>query len=331
MINRRKLVIALGVGALAGPLVTFAQQPEKVRRIGVLMGYAESDPEARVRLAAFQEGLALLGWVDGRNLRIDIRWSGGDVNRAAAFAKELVALQPEVILANTTPVTAAVQRETRTIPIVFTIVSDPVGSGFVNTLARPGANITGFINFESSLVEKWLQLLKEIAPRVTRVAVMFNPNTAPYAEYYLRPFNAAAPTLGVRPFTITVRSETEIPKAIAELAREPNGGLIVMADSFLSVHRKQIIELTARHKVPAIYPTSNIPAEGGLLAYGLDTADLFRRAATHVDKILKGAKPGDLPVEQPTKFKLVINGKTAKALGLKIPQSLLIMADKVIE
>jgi putative ABC transport system substrate-binding protein len=331
MNHRRKLLIALGAGALTAPLVSFAQLPANVRRIGVLMGYAENDPEARLRLAAFKEGLAVLDWIDGRNLRIDLRWSSGDVNRASAYAKELVALQPEVILSNTTPATAALQRETRTIPIVFTVVSDPVGSGFVKTLARPGANITGFINLESTLVEKWLQLLNEIAPRVTRVAVMFNPDTAPYAEYYLRPFNAAAPKLGVRPFTVTVRSETEIQKAITELGREPNGGLIVMTDSFLNVHRKSIIELTARHKVPAIYSGVIVPAEGGLLTYGVDTGDMFRRAAHYVDRILRGAKPADLPVEQPTKFELVVNAKTAKALGLTIPQSILVRADKVLE
>jgi putative ABC transport system substrate-binding protein len=329
MNDRRKALVTLGV--LAASTVSFAQQPDKARRIGVLMGYAENDPEARLRLAAFKEGLATLGWADGRNLKIDVRWSAGDAVRAATFAKELVALKPEVILSNTTPVTTAVQREAGTIPVVFTVVSDPVGSGFVKTLARPGGNITGFINLESSLVEKWLQLLKEIAPRVTRVAVMFNPDTAPYAEYYLRPLNAAAPKLGVKAFAVTVRSEAEIQKAIAELGREPNGGLVALTDSFLTVHRKSIIELAARHKIPAIYWVGNMAEEGGLIAYGVDYIDLFRRAATYVDKILKGAKPAELPVEQPSKYELVINGRTARALGLTIPQSLLISAKKVIE
>jgi putative ABC transport system substrate-binding protein len=331
MNNRRKLIVALGAGALVTPLTSLAQQSEKVRRIGVLIGFAEDDPDARLRLAAFKEGLAVLGWVDGRNLRIDLRWSAGDVNRASTFAKELVALQPEAILSISTPATAALKRETQTIPIVFTTVSDPVGSGFAKTLARPGANITGFINLESSIAEKWLQLLKEIAPRMTRVAVIFNPDTAPYAEYYLRPLTAAAPKIGVKASTVTVRSELEIQKAIAELGREPNGGLIAMSDSFINVHRRSIIDLTAQHKIPAIYPVTNMAAEGGLLAYGIDNTDLHRRAATHIDKILKGAKPSDLPVEQPTKFDLVINRKTAKALGLTIPQSLLISAAKVIE
>jgi putative ABC transport system substrate-binding protein len=331
MNNRRKLVVALGASALAAPLSSFAQQPAKPRRVGVLMGYAENDPEAQLRFAAFKEGLAALGWTEGRNLKIDVRWTAADVARAAAYAKELVAMQPDAILSNTTPVTTAVKRETQTIPIVFTVVSDPVGTGFVKTLARPGGNITGFINLESSLIEKWLQMLKEIAPRVTRVAVIFNPDTAPYAEYYLRPLQVVAPKFGVKTFNAVVRSESEIREAITGLGREPNGGLIVMTDSFMTVHRKLVIELTARHKIPAIYWVGNIPAEGGLMSYGVDYVDLFRRSATYIDRILRGAKPGELPVEQPTKYELVINKRTAKALGLTIPQSFLISANKVIE
>jgi putative ABC transport system substrate-binding protein len=331
MNNRRKLILAFSAGALAASFNALAQQASKVIRVGVLIGFAEDDPDARLRLAAFKEGLAVLGWVDGRNLRMDIRWSAGDVTRAAAYAKELVALHPEVILAISTPATAALKRETQIIPIVFTTVSDPVGSGFAKSLAHPGANITGFINLESSMAEKWLQLLKEIAPRVTRVAVMFNPDTAPYAEYYLRPLKVAAPKLGVNAYSAIVRGEPDIQKAIDELGREPNGGLIAMADSFINVHRVSIIGLTVQQKIPAIYPITNMAAEGGLLAYGIDNADLHRRAATHIDKILKGAKAGDLPVEQPTKFDLVVNQRTAKALGIKIPQSILVQATKVIE
>ena len=331
MNTRRKVILALGASALAAPLASFAQQSDKVRRIGVLMGYAENDPEAQLRFAAFKEVLAALGWTEGRNLKMDVRWTAADVARAATFAKELVALQPELILSNTTPVTAALKRETQTIPIVFTVVSDPIGSGLVKTLARPGGNITGFINLESTLIEKWLQLLKEIAPRLTRVAVIFNPDTAPYAEYYLRPLQAAAPMFRVKAFNAIVHSEQDIQKAIAGLGREPNSGLIVMTDSFMSVHRKLVIELTARHKIPAIYWVANIPAEGGLMSYGVDYTELFRRSATYVDRILRGAKPADLPVEQPTKYEMVINKKTAKALGLTIPQSLLISANKVIE
>jgi putative ABC transport system substrate-binding protein len=331
MNNRRKIVIALGAGALATPWHSFAQQPTKLAKVGVLMGYAEDDPEARLRLAAFKEGLAVLGWADGRNMRIDLRWAAGDVNRAATFAKELVALKPDVILSNTTPVTAALKHETTTIPIVFTVVSDPIGSGFVKTLARPGGLLTGFINLEASLVEKWLQMLKEIAPRVTRVGMMFNPQTAPYAEYYMQPLRHVAPKFQVQAYSAVVRSEADIMSAIAELGRKPGGGLICMTDSFVTVKRKLIIEQTAYHKVPAIYWVSNMAAEGGLLSYGVDYYDLFRRSAYYVDRILRGTKPADLPVEQPAKFELVINGKTARALGLKIPQSLLISAHKVIE
>ncbi len=330
--NRREtLQVLLALGAAIGPLRAGAQQPGNVRRIGVLIGFPENDPESRLRLAAFKEGLAALGWREGHNLRIDIRWSSGDVNRASAFAKELVALQPEVILSGTTLVTAAFQRETRTIPIVFTVVADPVGSGFVETLARPGGNITGFINFESSLVEKWLELLKEIAPRVTRAAVMFNPQTAPYAEYYLQPLRAAAPKIGVKTFTTTVGSESDMEKVISELGREPGGGLILIPDSFNFVHRKSIYALTARHKVPTIYYTGFWSEEGGLISYGVNITDLFRRAAPYVDRILRGAKPAELPVQQPSKFEMVVNRKTAEALGLKIPQSVLLRADKVIE
>ena len=331
MKRRDTLIALIALGAATGSLVARSQQSGRMRRIGVLLGWAENDPEARLRLAVFKEGLAALGWTDGRNLRVDIRWSAADVDRASAYAKELVALQPEVILSGTTPVTAALQRETRTIPIVFAVASDPVGSGFVKTLARPGGNITGFINLESSLVEKWLQLLKEIAPRVTRVAVMFNPQTAPYAEYYLRPLKDAAPKLGVKALTATVRSDSDIEAAITGLGREVGGGLIVLTDSFMFVHRKSIIDLTARNQVPAIYYIANMSVEGGLISYGVDITDLFRRAAPYVDRILRGAKPTELPVQQPTKFEFVVNAKTAKALGLKIPQSILLRADRVIE
>ena len=326
--RRREFIAMLG-GAAAWPLAARAQQ--SVRRVGVLMGYAEDDPEAQLRYAAFQQRLAALGWTEGRNLKIDIRWTSADVSRAATFAKELVALQPEVILTNTTPVTAALKGETQTIPLVFTAVSDPIGSGFVKTLARPGGNITGYINLESSLIEKWLQLLKEIAPRLTRVGVIFNPDTAPYAEYYLQPLTAVAPKISVKTYSAAVRSDTDITEALAVLGREPHGGLIVMTDSFMTVHRQLIIELTARHKIPAIYWVKNIPAEGGLVSYGVDYTELFRRSATYVDRILRGAKPADLPVEQPTKYELVVNLKTAKALGLDVPTSILLRADEVIE
>ena len=329
--NRRDTILGLLALGAAGPSSLRAQQPEKARRIGVLMGYAESDSEAQLRLAAFKEGLAGLGWAEGRNVTIDVRWIAGDVDRDVGLAKELVALRPDVILANATPVTAALQRETRTIPIVFTAVSDPIGSGFVKSLARPGGNITGFVNLESSLVEKWMQLLKEIAPRLTRVSVMFNPKTAPYVDYYLQPLNAVAARFAVKTVVVAVGSESDIENVIAELGRESGSGLIVMTDVYMTVHRKSIIALTARHKVPAIYFDASKVVEGGLMSYGIDYVDLFRRAASYVDKILRGAKPADLPVQHPSRFELVINTTTAKALGLAIPQSILVRADRVIQ
>jgi len=328
--DRRTFVAGVMSSLLATPIVARAQQAERSRQIGVLMAFAEGDSESRLRLAAFKEGLAVLGWVEGRNLTFEVRWMAGEVDRGAGFAKELVALKPDVILAHTTPVTAALQRETRTIPIVFTAVSDPVGSGFVKSRAQPGGNITGFANLESSMVEKWVQLLKEIAPRVTRAAVMFNPKTAPYVEYYLQPLNAAATRFGVKTVMAAVGSEIDIENVIAGLGREPGSGLIVMSDGYMSVHRKSIIDLTARHKVPAIYYVDSMAVEGGLISYGIDNVDLFRRAALYVDRILRGAKPADLPVQYPSKFELVINTMTAKTLGLTIPQSILVRADRVI-
>jgi putative ABC transport system substrate-binding protein len=330
--NRRDVVFGLiALGTVAGPFGVRAQQPERARRIGVLMGYAETDGEAQLRLAAFKETLAVLGWAEGRNLTIDVRWLAGEADRAAGFAKELVALKPDVILTTTTPLTGAVQQATRSIPIVFTAVSDPIGSGFVKSLARPGSNITGFVNIESSLVEKWLQLLKEIVPRLTHVGVMFNPKTARYAEYYLQPLNLVAARLGVKVVTAAVGSEIDIENVIAGLGREPGSGLIVMTDIYMTVHRKSIIDLTARHKVPAMYFDGSKAVEGGLMSYGVDFVDLFRRAAPYVDRILRGAKPADLPVQDPSRFELVINTTTAKALGLTIPKSLLVRADRVIE
>jgi putative ABC transport system substrate-binding protein len=328
--RRRAFIAALG-SAATWPLVARAQRPERVRRVGALMGFAEADPEAQALYAAFRQGLAALGWIVGSNLRADLRWGAGDINRASSYAKELVAQQPDVILAHTTPVTAAVQNETKAIPIVFVAVSDPIGSGFVESLARPGGNITGFINLEATLVEKWLELLKEIAPRTTTVAIMFNPRTAPYAEYYLKPLYDAAPMLGVTAYAAPVQSDDDIETVIANLARERGSGIISMTDSFMVVHRKLIIELTARHKIPAISFLRSDPSEGGLVSYGTPARDLFARAAPYVDRILRGAKPTDLPVQVPTKYELAINLKSAKALGLTIPPALLLRADEVIE
>jgi putative ABC transport system substrate-binding protein len=331
MNTRRKLVVALGAGALASQRMSFAQEQAKGRRIGVLMGMAENDAEAPFRLAAFKERLTALGWVVGRNLKLDVRWTAADPNRASMFAKELVALQPDVILVTTTPATAALQRETRTVPIVFTLVSDPVGSGFVETLARPGGNITGFINIESGLAEKWVQMLKEIAPRVTRVAVMFNPDAAPYAEYYLRPIREVTSRLRMKAYVAAVRSESDIEVAIRDLGREPGGGLIDLTNSFSFLHRKLIFALAARYEIPAIYSVGQFVEEGGLISYGVEVRELFRRAASYVDRILRGARPGELPVQQPETFELFINLKTAKTLGIKIPETLLVQATKVFE
>jgi putative ABC transport system substrate-binding protein len=277
------------------------------------------------------QGLQQLGWADGRNVRIDYRWANGDIDRMRAFAKELVELRPDVILSNTTPATAALQRETRTIPIVFVIVSDPVGAGLVASLPRPGGNITGFINIEASLGGKWLELLKEIAPAVRRVAIMFNPDTAPGGgSYFQGPFEAAAKSLAVEPMTAPVRSDAEIESVITSLGRE-QGGLVVMTDGYMTVHRGRIISAAAQGSVPAIYAESFSPKDGGLLSYGANYLDIFRHAVTYVDRILRGTTPGDLPVQVPSLFELVINLRTAKALSLQIPPTLLARADEVIE
>jgi putative tryptophan/tyrosine transport system substrate-binding protein len=330
-VRRREFVTLLGGAVAAWPLAARAQQGERVRRIGMLMAYAESDPEAQAFVAAFREGLQRLGWMEGRNVRIDTRWAALDAEATQRFAKELVALQPDLILSQTTPTTAALLQHTRTVPIVFANISDPVGSGFVASLPQPGRNATGFINLEGSMGGKWLELLKEIAPRVGRVAFVFNPATATYAEYYLHPFKAAAASLAVEANAAPVHDTSGIETVISRQAREPNGGLIVMPDSFTSFHRAEITLLAARYRLPAVYPHRIFAELGGLLAYGTDRPDLFRRAATYADRILKGAKPADLPVQLPTKFELVINLKTAKTLGLDVPSFLQQRADEVIE
>jgi putative ABC transport system substrate-binding protein len=327
--KRRDFITLLG-GAAAWPLAARAQQGDRVRHIGVLMGADESDPEGKRRYSAFTQALAGLGWTDGRNVRMDLRWYGEDINRARAFAQELVGLQPDIILANTTPATAAVQRETRTIPIVFANVSDPVASGLVPRLERPGGNITGFAVFEPSLGGKWLELLSQIAPGLKRAGVMFNPDTA-LASLYKPSFETAARTLKVEPIIAHVHDEAEIETAITALGREPGGGLVVIPDIFTPVHRAPIISAAARNNVPTVYPNSPYVRDGGLLSYGFDQVDTFRRAASYVDRILRGAKPGDLPVQFPTKFEMVVNLKTAKALGLAVPPSILLRADEVIE
>jgi putative tryptophan/tyrosine transport system substrate-binding protein len=328
--RRREFIAALGSAAVGWPLAARAQQPEPMRRIGVLMGSAESDRDRQAFVAAFREELQTLGWAENRNIRIDTRWAPPD-GEAIRLAMELVALQPDLILSHNTPTTAALLQQTRTIPVVFAVVSDPVGSGFVASFPRPGGNVTGFTNIEPTAIGKWLELLKEVAPRVARVALLFNPATAPFAEYYLSPFKAAAASLALDAIAARVRDTSELKSAIAVQARAPNGGLVVMTDSFVVAHRAEIISLAARYRLPAVYPFRFFAEHGGLLSYGNDLVDSFRRAAIYADRILKGAKPSELPVQAPVKFELIINLKTAKALGLTIPQSLLLRADQVIE
>jgi putative ABC transport system substrate-binding protein len=327
--RRREFLGALGGGAIAWSLTARAQ--ERMRRVGVLMGYAENDREGQAFVAAFREGLQELGWAEGRNIRIDTRWAAADVKTMQRIAKELVALQPDLILTQNTPTTAAMLQQTRTIPIIFANVADPVGSGFVANFPRPGGNATGFTLYEPTMAGKWPELLKDIAPRVARVAFLFNPATAPYAEYYMTPFKAAAASFGVEAIAAPVRDPSELESVVAALAREPNGGLIVMPDIFLTAYRVEITSLVARYRVPAVYPFRLFAEVGGLLSYGNDQVDNYRRAATYADRILKGAKPSELPVQAPVKFELVINLKTAKALGLTVPPSLLLRADHVID
>ena len=330
-LKRREFITLLG-GAAAWPVAARAQQQERMRHIGILLPYIENDPEVKAWLSKFMQGLRESGWADGLNLRVDIRWTAGSADRARMYAKELISLQPDAIFTDSTPTTTSLQRETRTVPIVFVLVSDPVGSGFVASLPRPGGNITGFTHLEPSMGGKWLELLTEIAPAVKRVAMMFNPDTAPYVtSYYLPSFEAAARALKVAPIAAPVYSDAEIETAIASLAREPGGGLIAAPDSFVSNHRAQVISQAAQSNVPAIYQISFYVRDGGLLSFGADFGDIYHRAASYVDRILRGEKPADLPVQLPTKFELAVNLKTAKALGLDIPATLLGRADEVIE
>ena len=329
--RRRDFIKVISGAAAAWPLAARGQQPDRVRRIGVLMGLAESDPEAKVRAAVFERALQELGWTRGRNIRIDYRWAPGDVEQTRAAAAELLRLAPDVSLAHATPATAALQRATRTLPVVFVAVSEPVAQGFVQSLARPGGNITGFTNLEPTLGAKWLELLKEIAPRVTRVAVMSNPNTAPYVILFSRSVEAVAQKIAVELIAAPVHEPAEIEAVLTMLGREPGGGLILPPDPFTVAHRKLIFDLAARYRVPAINGLLYFANEGGLVSYGVDVRDQFRQAAAYVDRILRGEKPADLPVQQPTKFELAINVKTAKALGLDIPPTLLAIADEVIE
>ena len=326
--RRRDFITLIGGATLAAPCVARAQT---MRRIGVLMPYAEGVSEPQGWVAAFREELGKLGWTEGRNVRIDVRWATANTETIQRFAQELVASQPDLVLSPSTPTMAALLQQTRTIPIVFAMIADPVGSGFVASFPRPGGNVTGFTNFEPTMASKWLELLKEIAPRVTRAAALFNPATAPYFDYFVTPFKAAAQSFGVEAIVAPVRDTSELESAIAAQGRAPNSGLVAMPDSFLIAHRAEVTSLAARYRLPAVYYLRGFTEVGGLLSYGFDFTDNYRRAAGYADRILKGAKPGELPVQAPVKFELTINLKTAKALGLDVPMLLQQRADEVIE
>jgi putative tryptophan/tyrosine transport system substrate-binding protein len=329
-LKRRELMAALA-GAVAWPLSAQAQQPEGMRRVGVLMFSREDDREGQALVSVLRKALEELGWTEGRNIHFECRWSAGETARAKTYAAELVGLAPDVIIANGTLSLAAVRKETTTIPTVFVTVGDPVGQGFVPSLARPGGNITGFTGFEFGISGKWLEILKEIAPDLRRIAFIFHPVAGPFAEKFVQSIEAAAPALGVELIVSPTRDIAELDRVIVKAASEPRGGLIVSPDNFTSANRGLIISLATRYGLPAIYALRYNVVDGGLVSYGLDIDDNYRRAAVYVDRILKGAKPADLPVQNPTKFELVINQKTAKSLGLTIPDKLLARADEVIE
>jgi putative tryptophan/tyrosine transport system substrate-binding protein len=327
--NRRQFITLLGGTAAVWPLVARAQQRERMRRIGVLMNFTSDDPVSQDRLAAFVRGLQELGWTVGRNLQIDYRWGAGNVERYRTFAAELVALTPDVLVTAGAPAVEALQRATRTVPIVFTNVTDPVGGGLVASLARPGGNTTGLTLSEYGLSGKWLELLKEIAPRVTRAAVLRDPVAVGIGQFAA--IQAVAPSLQMELSPVDVRDASEIERAVTAFADRPNGGLIATASASTAIHRELIIALATRHKLPAVYPFRYYVTSGGLISYGPDTVDQYRLAARYVDRILKGEKPADLPVQAPTKYELVINLETARMLGLTVPSQLLATADEVIE
>jgi putative tryptophan/tyrosine transport system substrate-binding protein len=331
-VKRREFITLLGGAAAAWPLAARAQQAERIRRIGVLMGLPENDADTNARLAGFRQELERLGWSEDRNIRIDYRFAPAGA-RAPVLAKELVALQPDVILANSTPVTAALQRETRTIPIVFTgVTADAIAEGFVTSLARPGGNVTGLLLFETSVNGKWLAMLKEIAPGLARAALVVNTKTAPYYVYHQRAAETSASSLAIELVLAPIgNTAPEIEAAIESFARVPNGGLVLIPDTNSNLHRDLIVALAARYRLPAVYSDRVFVAAGGLMCYSTSRFDQFRQAATYIDRILRGAKPADLPVQAPTKYETVINLKTAKALGLTVPPGLLVAADEVIE
>jgi putative ABC transport system substrate-binding protein len=330
-VRRRDFITLVGGIAVTSSLVARAQQTEHMRRIGVLMAFPEDNPEAQSWVAGFREELGKLGWTQGHNLQIDTRWATADVESLQRSAKQLVALQPDLILTGSTPATAAMRQQTNTIPLVFTMVGDPVGSGFVASLSRPAGNLTGFTPIENSLGGKWVELLKEIAPRIARVTMVFNPAMAPFASYYLNPFNAAAASLGMEAIVAPIDDMAALERVVAASARGSNSGLVVMPDAFMIGHPVDIPSLVARYRVPTIFAFRSFAEAGGLVSYGSTPLDEFRRAASYADRILKGAKPSELPVQTPINFDLVINLKTAKTLGLDVPLSIRLSADEVIQ
>jgi putative ABC transport system substrate-binding protein len=328
--QRREFITLLGGAAAAWPLSARAQQSDRMRRLGLLVGFSEGDAEGQAIGAAFRQRLRELGWTEGRNIKIELRWAAADPDKARIFAKELVGLAPDVIACSSNLVTEIVQQETRTIPIIFVFVGDPVGSGFVKNVARPDGNLTGFPVFESAIAGKWLAIFTEVAPHVGLVAVMLHPQTHAHVAF-MQAAEAAAPPLKIKLTALGVQTAADIERKVSEFAREPNGGLVVLPHAITVEHRKLILELAARYHLPAFYPLRSFAANGGLISYGTNVIDTFRQGASYVDRILKGEKPADLPVQFPTKYELVVNLKTAKALGLAIPESFLQRADEVIE
>jgi putative ABC transport system substrate-binding protein len=330
--RRREFITFLG-GAATSPLSVTAQEARRMRRIGVIMAMGEKDPQGHLNVEAFRQGLIALGLTDGHNVKIDYRFGASDADIRRTAVAEILSLAPDVVLAHGTAVTAALKQQTRTVPVVFTVVSDPVGSGFVENFPRPGGNLTGFTNFlEPSFAAKWIEFLKEMAPGVRRVGIMFNPEPgAGGGLYFVQPAEAAALSLAMEPVRLMVQSPTDIERSLEAFAREPSGGLITPPDTVTNLHRNLIVTLAARYRLPAVHPYRFYLESGGLMSYGMNYADVFRRAASYVDHILRGEKPGALPVQVPTKFELVINKATAKALGLEVPPALLVRADEVIE
>jgi putative ABC transport system substrate-binding protein len=327
--RRREFITLLGGAAAAWPHAARAQQSG--RRVGVLMSHAESDAQGQEFVQVIRTRLSQLGWVDGDNVRIDYRWAAGHADRFVTAAQELVALKPDVVVADTTPAVQAFRRETQTIPIVFTAVTDPIGQGILQSLARPAGNITGFMSYEASLGGKWLQLLKEAAPAVERIAILFNPTTAPYFNFFLPEMESAAAVLGMVAIRMPVQSALEIDRAVGAFAREPNGGLSNVPDGFLTVHRERIVALAEQYRLPSAFGGDNMAKSGALLSYGPETLEMYRGAASYVDRILRGAKPADLPVQAPVRYRLSVNLKTARALGLTVSNALQLLADEVIE